>query len=175
MKKLDLTQQKKTKLSLDVAVTGRLARITCSIECTGLRRITPKNIYLFVEKGRRSARGVYEFPFLLKHEVGAIDCNLALRCKRERVNEFPQDLVGPGYETDFAPVVMSLDHLSSASILFVDPGEVFSEDATIELRTPGVYRATIVFTAADSDCMCRTRHFLVQPATDTQAADEGDQ
>jgi hypothetical protein len=56
---------------------------------------------------------------------------------------------------------MTLKHLSSESILFMDPGEYFREDKMLELPIQGVYRATLVFTATNADCICTTRQFIV--------------
>ena len=156
---------KKTRIGLQARVEGGHARISCSFECLGRRRIIPKNIYLFLEKGISNGNGLYEFPYLLKHEEGECDCILSKRCKHGGISEFPMDLVPERLRTGFAPIVVTMKHLSSESILFMDPGEHFSEDVMLELSQQGVYRATLVFTATNADCICTTRQFLVSDGT----------
>lgn len=157
---LNLRRAQKSRLELDVATHGTLARITCSFENTGMKRIIPKNVYLFVDQGKEK-QGVLCFPFMLRHETGENDCVLSKRCKAGGLVEFPHELRDKDeFANEYSHLVF-LKHLSSESILFVDPGEKFSEDAVLRLPKAGVYRATVVFTATNADCTCATRQFIL--------------
>jgi hypothetical protein len=156
---LDYQLKSKRSIKIDAITNNENAIITCSIENLGRKRITPKNIYLLVDKGLLK-NGVYEFSYLLKHEEGENDCNLSKRCKTGGLGCYPTDLV----EDDFKDIynkLIKLKHLSTESILFIDPGESFSEDVVLVLSEPGVYRATVVWTAINEDCICSSKQFII--------------
>lgn len=138
----------------------KFAIITSKIENTGGRKVTPNNVYLFIDEGILKEGGNYEFPFLLKHEAGEYDCVLSEICQREKL-AYPKDLLKKEFHNIHTDCVQ-LRHLSSESILYVGPGESFSEDVTVELPHPGVYRAMLVFTAKDADCICSSKQFIIQ-------------
>lgn len=54
-----------------------------------------------------------------------------------------------------------MKHLSSETIMFVDPGEEFSEDVILKL-SKGIYKATIVWTSVKEDCICCTKEFIME-------------
>ncbi len=51
-------------------------------------------------------------------------------------------------------------HLSSATILYLDPNEEFSDDCVAKLED-GVYRAMFVVTFKNADCNCAMKNFIV--------------
>ncbi len=148
-------------VELDVEVLyEKFAIITSKIENTGGRKVTPNNVYLFIDEGILKEGGNYEFPFLLKHEGGEYDCVLSKICQQEKF-AYPKDRLKNEFHNIHTDCIQ-LRHLSSESILYVGPGESFSEDVTVELPHPGVYRAVLVFTAKDADCICSSRQFIIQ-------------
>ncbi|MFC2108366.1 hypothetical protein ACFLS5_02785 [Candidatus Bipolaricaulota bacterium] len=70
-----LSASPKLKAHLDVTAYAGHAVISATITNIGKRRITPLNAYVFVDRARDVDEGIFEFPFLLKHEGGHIDCN----------------------------------------------------------------------------------------------------
>jgi hypothetical protein len=158
--RLDMRKAKKSRLELQVETNGFLARISCSYENLGTKQIIPKNVYLFVDQGVEN-EGIFQFPFMLKHEPGEYDCVLSKRCKAGGLLQFPKELQTEGKFKNTYTLLISLKHLSSESILFIDPGEKFTEDTVIRLPDKGVYRASVVFTATNADCSCATRQFLI--------------
>ena len=132
--------------------------ITCLVENMGRNRIVPQNVYLFVDEGIEKNKRI-EFPFCLKHEEGENDCVLGKKCKSGGINSFPLDLVPDDFKSVFHRS-FKMQNLSAEAIMFIDPGEKFSEDIVLNLN-PGIYRATAVWTAVKSDCICATKQFVV--------------
>lgn len=158
--RLDMRKAKKSRLEIQIETNGFLARISCSYENLGTKQIIPKNVYLFVDQGLEN-EGIFQFPFMLKHEAGEYDCVLSKRCKVGGLLQFPKDLQTESKFKNTYTALISLKHLSSESILFIDPGEKFTEDTVLRLPDKGVYRASIVFTATNADCSCATRQFFI--------------
>lgn len=148
----------KRRISLDVNTKGEYTTVTCKIENCSIRRIVPQNIYLMIEQGLEQ-NGVITFPYLLKHEEGEFDCVFANLCKSGGFSCLPEHLLPIEFKGLYRKIV-KMQHLSSETILFVDPGEEFSEDITIKLGK-GVYKATVVWTSVKEDCICTTREFVV--------------
>lgn len=148
----------KLKINLDVKVVKSHAIITSTVENVGGRRVTPLNVYLFIDEGLIHG-GSYDFPFLLKHEGGEYDCILAKICKTEKLR-YPKDSIPNNYQNTYAELVQ-LKHLSYESIIYIDPGEGFSEDVVIKLPKNGVYRVILVYTAKDADCICASKEFII--------------
>lgn len=148
----------KRRILLYTNTKGEYTTITCKIENCGSKRIVPQNIYLMVEQGLERD-GVIIFPYLLKHEEGEFDCIFADLCKKGGFSCLPDHLLPKEFQGLYRKIV-KMQHLSSETILFVDPGEEFSEDITIKLNN-GVYKATVVWTSVKEDCICTTKEFIV--------------
>ena len=152
---------RKWRLEMQVEIRGNLANIACSYENVGTKRIIPKNVYLFIDQGVENEDGTFEFPFILRHEVGEEDCVLGKRCKEGGLPCYPQDLrMSSMFESTYCNRLL-LKHLSSESIIYVDPGEKFSDSMTIRPPGKGVYRAMVVFTAVNADCCCTLKQFVI--------------
>lgn len=149
----------KAKLQLHVVVDGKNATITSIIKNIGGRRITPQRVYLFVDQGIERDT-FFEFPFLLRHEQNEHDCVMAKICKQEKLS-YPRDILDKEFKNIYADYI-PLKHLSTDSILFIDPEEEFTEDAIVKLPRQGAYRVMLIFTAWDSECVCASREFLVK-------------
>lgn len=149
----------KLKADLHVETISDHAIITSRIENIGGKTVTPYNVYLFIDEGILREKGYYEFPFLLKHEGGEYDCVLSKICQKEKL-DYPKDRLGRGFQNIHTDCIQ-LRHLSSESILYIAPAESFMEDVVVKLPKPGVYRAIIVFTAKDADCICASKQFIV--------------
>lgn len=148
----------KRRISLEANADGEHAVITCRIENCGTKRIVPQNIYLMIEQGvEEDCIGC--FPYLLKHEKDEFDCVFANLCKSGGFTNLPDHLLEPQYKNLFRRII-KMKHLSSETILFVDPGEEFSEDVVVKLNK-GIYRATVVWTSVKEDCICATKEFIV--------------
>lgn len=149
----------KRKISIESKTQGNYAVITCRIENCSKKRIVPQNIYLMVEAGIEKD-GIIEFPYLLKHEEGEFDCVFASLCKRGGFTCLPEHLLEDGFKAQYRKII-KLKHLSSETIMFIDPGEEFSEDVTLKLNK-GIYKATIVWTSVKEDCICGTKQFIIE-------------
>lgn len=150
--------QAKRKISLNIDTKVDFAIITCTIENCSKKRIIPQNIYMMIEEGILN-NNTAEFPYLLKHEKGEFDCVFAKYCKNGGVSTFPDYLIPSSYKNNFRKI-LPLKHLSSETIMFIDPGEEFSEDVVLKLKS-GVYRITVVWTSVKEDCICCTKEFVI--------------
>ena len=152
----------KKQLSLSVDVLGNKAIITGTVENKGTDRITPKCFYLFINEGKcvsKQGHTQYVFPNILKHECNEFDCALAKRCKHGRIEKIPDELLGDEFKNRLS-ICSVLQHISSDSVNFIDPGEFFSEDMIFELE-PGVYRAILLGVTVEADCMCAHKIFSI--------------
>lgn len=153
----------KKQLTLAVDVKKTKVIITSTIENKGTERITPKSFYLFINSGNKVEKDniiEYEFPNILKHECGEFDCSLAKKCKAARMEKIPDELLGNAFHNSLS-ICKLLNHIASDSVNFIDPGEVFSEDAIFELE-PGVYRVILLGISVEADCMCAHKIFVVE-------------
>lgn len=152
----------KKQLALSVKVNNSKVIITSTIENTGTGRITPKSFYLFINEGKIEPKGgysVYKFPNILKHECNEVDCALSKKCKEARLEKIPDEILGDDFK-DALCICSLLSHISSDSVSFIDPGEIFSEDMIFELP-PGVYRVILIGVTVEADCMCSHKIFVV--------------
>lgn len=156
----------KRRILLETLTNGEYTTVTCKIENCGSKRIVPQNIYLMVEQGIEK-EDVITFPYLLKHEEGEFDCVFANLCKKGGFSCLPEHLLQPEFKGLYRKII-KMQHLSSETILFVDPGEEFSEDITMKLKK-GVYKATVVWTSVHEDCICATKEFIVYPGGERNA------
>lgn len=149
----------KRKILIETKIQGDYAIITCRIENCSNKRIVPQNIYLMVEAGI-DENGIIKFPYLLKHEEGEFDCVFATLCKQGGFTCLPEHLLEDSFKNQYRKII-KLKHLSSETIMFIDPGEEFSEDVILKL-SKGIYKATIVWTSVKEDCICGTKQFIIE-------------
>lgn len=161
---LTYTYSAKRRIAIKANVQNDLVTITCSFENKSKDRIIPQHFCLFIDEGKyNSTKQFWEFADILCHVNDGLDCELGKFCKDGTFNgEYPQSLVKTDYKSCFHGFY-HLQHLSPKSITYIDPGEYFSEDATVSLN-PGVYRAILVATAKNQDCVCANIQFIVNPA-----------
>ena len=148
------------QILINVEVKDEYAIVTCTLENMGKKRIIPKNVYLFIDEGIEND-DYLKFPFCLKHEEGEDDCVLGKRCKGGGINSFPEDLLPEEFKTKYHKS-FKLQHLSREAILFIDPGEKFSEDLVLKLNNTGVYRVIAIWTAVNADCICANKQFVLK-------------
>jgi len=150
------------QILLDVDSGDDYTIITCVVENMGKKRVIPQNVYLFVDQGIEKDKYI-EFPFCLKHEEGENDCVLGKKCKSGGINSYPEEILPEEYKPVYHRS-FNMQNLSAEAIMFIDPGEKFSEDIVLNLD-PGIYRATAVWTAVKSDCICATKKFIAPEST----------
>ena len=149
----------KRKISIESKIQGEFIIITGRIENLSRKRIIPQNIYLMVESGIEK-NGIAEFPYLLRHEEGEYDCVLSSLCRQGGFTRLPEHILEEEFKTQYRQII-KMKHLSSETIMFVDPGEEFSEDVILKL-SKGIYKATIVWTSVKEDCICCTKEFIME-------------
>lgn len=158
-----------TDVSVEVLDDGMIV-ISAWIENIGYKRLETKITNLYIDKGEANdtSKGVvfYDFPQLLKHkEQGKRhDCVLAERCAEEKLAYPLAGDLGLNDDAiceDFA-CSRFLRHLSHGTVDFLLPGEKFSEDIVIKLKS-GVYRVTLVCVTGTKrcECSCSTKQFYV--------------
>lgn len=164
----------KKQLHLDVQIIDDKTIITSTVENTGSGRITPKSFYLFIDEGivrNENNVNVYKFPDILVHEGCDFNCVLSRECKSNSVRgQLPDKVLG----NDFAKTFHTnycLIHISPKSVMFIDPGESFSEDAIFELPN-GVYRVILIGTSEEADCMCAHKIFVVSSTNNETKKDQ---
>ena len=149
----------KRKISIESKIQGEYIIITGRIENLSRKRIIPQNIYLMVESGIEK-NGIAEFPYLLRHEEGEYDCVLSSLCRQGGFTRLPEHILEEEFKTQYRQII-KMKQLSSETIMFVDPGEEFSEDVILKL-SKGIYKATIVWTSVKEDCICCTKEFIME-------------
>ena len=149
----------KRKISIESKIQGEYIIITGRIENLSRKRIIPQNIYLMVESGIEK-NGIAEFPYLLRHEEGEYDCVLSSLCRQGGFTRLPEHILEEEFKTQYRQII-KMKHLSSETIMFVDPGEEFSEDVILKL-SKGIYKATIVWTSVKEDCICCNKEFIME-------------
>lgn len=149
-----------TKTGLVLSVVGTRVVATCTLKSSHPKRLFINRAYLIVDSGEEKD-GIFNFKHVLRHEYGELGCLVEKKISAGGINDYTElNPEGRGY-------VLELQHLSSATILYLDPNEEFSDDCTINL-TPGVYRAMFVITFKNADCNCAMKHFVVN-GTSAQA------
>lgn len=154
----------KKSMALTIETYNEYTIITCKIANRDTRRIKPKDIYLFVEKGVQPTDNdeVAKFPFLLCHESNNKDCELGAICKLPtKLTEFPDHIIKDDKFKSNQRMVIRLDELCQEGRHYIDPGEEFSEDVTMKFKDCGVYRATVIWTSERDDCICASKEFVV--------------
>lgn len=154
----------KKSIALTIETDKGYTIITCRIANRDTRRIKPKDIYLFVERGIQHSDSCEraKFPFLLCHEGKTDDCELGAICKLpNRLEKFPDHIIKDDAYKTCEREVIRLNELCQEGRHYIDPGEEFSEDVTIKFRDVGVYRATVIWTSEKDDCICASKEFVV--------------
>lgn len=157
----------KKKISLRVDSELGFTTVTCKISNQDTRRIKPKDIYLFIEKGLQPKDNNIEvrFPFLLCHATkDAHDCKLGEICKLGNLTEFPDHIVPAEFKNLECGkrYVIRLDELCQEGRHYIDPGEEFAQDVVLKFPDDGVYRATVIWTSEkNDDCICASKVFVV--------------
>ena len=152
----------KRQIALKAKVEGHLAIITCSFENKSKNRIYPHNFYLFIDEGQMIGNsnecGFMGFPNVLEHVNNGFDCQLGTICKQGTASCYPKELLPDNYSG--VHLSYKLKHLSPKSVTYIDPGECFAEDVTVKLKQ-GIYRAILVSTAENQDCVCANIQFSI--------------
>lgn len=161
------------RVNLGTHISEAIVIFSCSIQNIGNTEIGLHNTFLFVDQGvYNSTNHAYEFPFLQKKFLGIKgvadeDCIGCALCREGRA-KYPKDVshIRQFYANcNLRPFTecYQLQHLSSASILYMAPNETFSEELVIKLE-PGVYRAILMCVPDPKtcDCMCCNRCFCVK-------------
>lgn len=154
----------KKSMALTIESFNEYTTITTRIANHDTRRIKPQNIYLFVEVGLQpdDKNEIARFPFLLCHEGNNRDCELGAICKLpNKLTEFPNHIIKNPIYKSCKKYVMRLDQLCQEGRNYIDPGEEFSQDVTLKLKSKGVHRATVIWTSEKDDCICASKEFVV--------------
>lgn len=160
------------RVSLEIKQFDDLSIFNCILTNIGYGEIALSNTYLFIDTGVYDEGNMaYSFPFIQKKflhlaDVDDKDCIMSDYCKKSICeypidNEFIQEFYRKVTSKDVFSKCFMLEHLSSKSILYMAPQETFNE--TIVLRfEKGVYRAILVSTPNNCDCMCSNQCFYVK-------------
>lgn len=146
----------------------------CSLRNIGNADIALGNTFLYIDQGvLDSESNSYMFPFLQKKflNISGIaneDCVMCDNCRKSRavyprgVEHISDFFLKYNNEEIYADC-FALPHLSSASVLYMAPKEMFNETIAVRL-SKGIYRAILVSVpkSDNCDCMCKNKCFLVK-------------
>jgi len=149
-----------TKTGVNVDVFGSRALITCTLRSSHPKRIFIDKAHLFIDSGEEQ-NGLYNFKHVLRHEYGEVSCLVEKKMTTGDIRCY-QDINPEGNG-----LFCELPHLSSSTILYVDPNEEFSDDCVVKLQD-GVYRAMFVVTFKNADCNCAMKHFIIDSTASNQ-------
>lgn len=147
-------QLSSTKTNITVQSFGNKAIITCTLQSSHPKRLLIDKAYLFVDTGDFSGE-VCKFKHILCHNYGEESCLIAKKMNQNGISTY-QDINPDNPKGIFFELV----HLSSATILYLDPHEEFSDECVLQLGE-GVYRAMFIVTFKNADCNCATKHFFI--------------
>jgi len=142
-----------TKTSISVNTHEDKAIITCSLKSFHPKRLFIDKAYLFIDSEEPSGK-VCKFKHILCHNYGEESCLIEKKMNANTIKNYHD--INP----DNDGIFFELLHLSSATILYVDPQEEFSDECVTQL-TKGVYRAMFVVTFKNADCNCAIKHFII--------------
>lgn len=157
-----ISQQMNSKFSLllNVGIDGKYARIRCFVENKGNKRINPNAFYLFIDQPLLDGNsGIYQQNHILKHDCKQ-NCKLSDLCRKDMVDEFEREFTIHDSEKGYLSY-KKFDLISSDSILYINPGESFSEDVIIKLKK-GVYRVLVIGTYDKKGCVCANQQFVIR-------------
>lgn len=159
------------KVDLQIQNFNEITLFKAYISNIGTAEIELDNTYLFVDEGiYNDEKRCYDFPFIQKKHlkiegVADEDCIASSQCKNGNA-VYP--LFCPHIEEFYKNHNVfyncyKLSHLSSQSILYMAPKEVFTEELALRLDK-GVYRAILVCVPnpKSCDCTCCNRNFFIQ-------------
>ena len=155
-----IAQQINTKLDLklEVNVTGDFAILTCSIENKGQQRIDPIAFHIFIDQlVLNDSTGIYNTNHILKHDCKH-NCKLSEMCRQSNISAYPEEFMLDNDGLYYA--VKKLDFLAPDSMLYVNPGEHFSEDIAFKLNK-GVYRVLLIGVFDKKGCLCANKQFVI--------------
>lgn len=151
-----------TKTNINVHSFEDKAIITCTLKSSHPKRLFIDKAYLFVDRPesvennsiQNNCNKVCKFKHILRHEYGEVACLVEKQMTAGNIKSYND--INP----DGNGVFFELMHLSSATILYLDPHEEFSDECVVELDR-GVYRAMFIVTFKNADCNCSIKHFFV--------------
>lgn len=151
-----------TRTNISVHSFENKAIITCTLKSSHPKRLFIDKAYLFVDlpesvehdRIQNNCSKVCKFKHILRHEYGEEACLVEKQMSTGNIKTY-NDINPQGNGLFF-----ELMHLSSATILYLDPHEEFSDECVVELAK-GVYRAMFIVTFKNADCNCSIKHFFV--------------
>lgn len=161
-----ISQQMDTKLILTLStdIVGSHVVISCSVENKGLDRIDNMHFFLFVDQPiLKTDFGIYQSNHILKHDCNhKYNCMLSEMCKADEIDGYPTGFMIQE-PSDLYYCAKKLDFLSPVSILYINPGECFSEDVVMKLNK-GVYRVLLIgiYGKRKQGCSCANKQFVVE-------------
>ena len=147
-------QLSSTRTSISVQSFGNKAIITCTLQSSHPKRLLIDKAYLFVDTGTYTDK-ICKFKHILCHQYGEESCLVEKKMSKNSISTY-QD-INPDNPNG---IFFELLHLSSATILYLDPNEEFSDECVLDLPE-GVYRAMFIVTFKNADCNCATKHFFI--------------
>lgn len=151
-------------LSLEVTTDKNFAIITSTIENKSINRIRNMKFFLFIDQPvLENNNGLYKANHVLKHDcANKYNCQFSKICKDRSISGYPSEfkLRNPrGLYYSYK----KLDFLSPEGVLYVNPGERFSEDVVFSLK-PGVYRVLLIglYGKKLKKCSCANKQFIIR-------------
>ncbi len=149
------------ELIVEISTQKRVI-ITTKIINVGGSVVQPKHIYLLIDEGLQKEKRI-EFPKLTEHikgKSGVLDeyCQLVKFCQDAGVS-YPNHLIADEFK-DLYHDCLRLNHLSD-SILYIAPGEYFSEDVVFAMPKKGVYRVIVILIPKNADCVCTNKQLII--------------
>jgi len=143
-----------TRTNISINTHENEVIIACSIKSSHPKRLFVDKAYLFIDYGEQEEE-LFKFEHLLRHKHGEQSCLIEKKMCANQINCYKD--INPSGKGHFFELV----HLSSATILYIDPQEEFSDECVIQLPK-GVYRAMFIITFKNADCNCAVSHFFVK-------------
>ena len=160
----------KTDISINTIYNG-MVTFSAWIENIGSGSFETHITNLYIDKGKETIVDdgkivFYDFPELLKHRAQGkdYDCVLKIKCMNDEVAYPDKKEISQTYSNEYEDFgyQRELKHLSRESVQFLLPGECFSEDIVVRLKS-GVYRGIMVVTTKTEgcECSCSSKQFYV--------------
>lgn len=155
-------------ISVNTRVNGNDVIITCTVENKGTTCIKNIGLFAFIDQPVLNEKTrAYEYNDVLCHKYddkkGKLRpfCALSEQCIKNYKQEYPHELKEKPYDNKFYGY-KKMDFLSNNSVMYMNPGERFSEDFTFNLKE-GVYRVIVVgrVNKGYKKCMCANKQFII--------------
>ena len=151
-------------LSVEVVTDNKYAIITSIVENKSIRRIKNMEYFLFIDQPilERNS-GIYKVNHVLKHDCNnKYYCKFAKECKENNIASYPRKFRLKSNSGNLYYGFKKLDFLSPESVLYINPGERFSEDVVFSLK-PGVYRILLIglYGKKLKHCSCANKQFII--------------